>query len=101
MKKFILGILISLTLGVWSIFAQNTLFPDEAKVEVKDTIHENESANLEITMMRNWSKMNDYVWVISIRISDENWNSLKTNEYTLPNNGTYKFEESDLFLHPP
>ncbi len=97
MKKFILGILISLTLGVWSIFAQNTLFPDEAKVEVKDTIYENESANLEITMMRNWSKMNDYVWVISIRISDENWNSLKTNEYTLPNNGTYKFEESDLW----
>lgn len=97
MKKFILGILISLTLGIWSIFAQNNILPDEAVIEVDETIYENEYTNVKITMMKNWTKMNQYNSTIEIKITDESWTELTSNECTIPGNGFYKFVDSDLW----
>lgn len=96
MKKLTIWILGFILLGFWTIFAQNIL-PDSAEISVKNTINEWEATNLTITMMKDGLKMSSYVGSIYITIEDENWKTLKTNEYTLPNNWVYRFEESDLW----
>ena len=96
MKKFVLGILTSLWLWFWIIFAQNIL-PDSAEIEVKSPIYENEAANLKFTMMKNDTKMTNYNWVITYKIIDQDWRELTTTECTLPDNWFYQFEDSDLW----
>ena len=81
----------------WINKCVNTL-PDEAIIEVVDTMYENEFVNFEITMMKSWSKMDNYCSYIAINVVDENWNVLDVNEeYALPYNGYYKFVASDLW----
>jgi hypothetical protein len=96
MKKFVLGSLTFLWIAFWIIFAQSTL-PDSAEISVKSTINQWEATNLTITMMKNGSKMSNYMGRIYISIEDENWTTLQPNEFTLPNNWMYRFEENDLW----
>lgn len=97
MKKFALGILTTLCLCFWAIFADNIL-PDGVQIEVKSPVIQWEATNLKITMMKDWSKMSSYVWTIWMEIVDENWNdTIWENEYKLPNNWWYSFLESDLW----
>ena len=95
MKRFILGILASMWLGFWAIFAQG--IPDDVEISVKDPIKVWEATNLKVTMMKNWSKMTSYDGTIWIIITDENGTKLKDSEYTLPSQWTYKFLWSDLW----
>jgi hypothetical protein len=53
MKKFVLGILTTLCLTLWVLFAQ-TISPDTAEISVKDPIKEGEATNLKITILKNW-----------------------------------------------
>ena len=96
MKKFVLGSLVALWFGIWTIFAQNIL-PDSAEIEVKSEIVEWEATNLSVTMMKNWSKMNNYDWTVYFTIEEENWTPLKPSEYTLPNGSIYTFLSTDLW----
>jgi len=96
MKRSISGILMTLLLWIWAIFAQNIL-PDSAEILVKSPIIQWEAANLTITMMKNWSKMSSYVWTILIMVTDKNWNMLNSNECTLPNRWYYNFLSTDLW----
>ena len=96
MKKFILSILTTLFLGFWFIFAQNIL-PDSADISVKDPIIMWEATNLKITILKNGSKMTSYNGTIRIIVTDEDWNKLKDNEYTVPSQWTYAFLWSDLW----
>ena len=96
MKKFILGILASIWLGFWTIFAQN--IPDSAEISVKDPIIVWEATNLKITIMKNWSKMNSYNGTIIIQITEEDWTTnLKDSDAVLPSNSVYTFSSSDLW----
>ena len=97
MKKFVLGILTTLCLWFWAIFA-DTILPDDVKIEVKSPVIQWEATNLTITMMKDWLKMSSYTWTIWMEILDENWNStVLDNEYKLPNNWWYSFTASDLW----
>lgn len=96
MKKVVLWLFVSLIFSFWAIFAQEIL-PDEANIEIKNPIIEWEAANLNITMIKNWSKMSSYTWTIIIMIMEEWWSILKPSEYTLPNRGMYTFLASDLW----
>ena len=98
MKKIVLGILTTLWLWIWTIFAQNTILPDEAEITVKSPIMEWEAANLAITMMKNGSKMTNYTGTIYISIEDSNWSPLKSNEFKLPNWAIYTFLAQDLWF---
>ena len=96
MKKFILGILASIWLGFWTIFAQN--IPDSAEISVKDPIIVWEAINLKVTVMKNWSKMNSYNGTIIIQITEEDWTTnLKDSDAVLPSNSVYTFSSSDLW----
>lgn len=97
MKKFTIGILWSILLGVWIIFAQNIL-PDSAEISVKSTLIQWEATNLSVTMMKNWSKMSDYTGTIYFTIQSDDGLTLKSNEYTLPNWSIYTFLPTDLWL---
>jgi len=79
------------------MLAQNTILPDSANIEVKSEIIEWEATNLAVTMMKNWSKMNNYDWTVYFTIEEENWTPLKPSEYTLPNGSIYTFSEQDLW----
>ena len=92
-----LGILTFIWLGFWVMLAQNTILPDSANIEVKSEIIEWEATNLAVTMMKNWSKMNNYDWTVYFTIEEENWTPLKPSEYTLPNGSIYTFSEQDLW----
>jgi len=96
MKKFVLGILTALWLWIWTIFAQNIL-PDSAEIEVKNPIIEWEATNLAVTIMKNWSKMNNYEGTVYFTIEEADWTALKPNEYTLPNGSIYSFVPTDLW----
>ena len=96
MKKFVLGILASMLLGFWTIFAQNVL-PDSAEIAIKSTILEWEATNLTITMMKNGEKMSNYTGTIYFTIEEDNWSLLKSNEYTVPNWSIYTFLPTDLW----
>ena len=96
MKKFVLGILTTLCLTLWVLFAQ-TISPDTAEISVKDPIKEGEATNLKITILKNWSKMTNYNGTILILVTDENWTKLKDNEYTVPSRWMYSFLSSDLW----
>jgi len=93
----VLGILTFIWLGFWVMLAQNTILPDSANIEVKSEIIEWEATNLAVTMMKNWSKMNNYDWTVYFTIEEENWTPLKPSEYTLPNGSIYTFSEQDLW----
>ena len=84
-------------LGFWIIFAQNIL-PDAVEISVKDPITMWEAANLEVTVLKNWSKMTSYNWTIWIAVTDENGTKLKDNEYTVPSRWMYNFLPSDLWV---
>ena len=71
--------------------------PNYVEIDVKDTMYMNEFVDLNITMMKNWERLNNYTWAIEIKIIDENWNELTPNECTLPNSWFYKFKESNLW----
>ena len=98
MKKFTVWTLLAslLSLCIWVVLAQN-VFPDSAEITVKGTILEWEATNLWVTMMKNGSKMSNYNGTIRFSIEDENWLSLSSNEYTLPNNWLYEFSPQDLW----
>ena len=97
MKKFALGILTTLLLCFWAIFADNIL-PDGVQIDVKSPIIQWEATNLKITMMKDWTRMSSYVWTIWMEIVDEIGNdTIWENEYKLPNNWWYTFLESDLW----
>ena len=99
MKKFLLGISIFTWLGLWTIFAQdNSILPDEAEINVKSPIIEWEATNLSVTMMKDGIKMSNYTGTIRFSIENENWESLKINEYTVPNWGIYSFLDTDLWF---
>ena len=95
MKKFVLGTLAFIWLWFWTIFAQYS--PDDVEISVKDPINVWEAANLKITMMQNWSKMDTYDGAIFITVLDENWKILKSNECTVPGQWMYSFLASDLW----
>ena len=97
MKKFVLWILTTLWLWIWAIFAQNVLLPDSAEIEVKSPIVEWEATNLAVTIMKNWSKMNNYEGTVYFTIEEENWTALKPNEYTLPQHWRYTFSGWELW----
>ena len=96
MKKFVLGILASIWLGVWTIFAQNIL-PDSAEIKVKDPVIMWEATNLKITILKNDSVMTTYNGTIRITVTEEDWTKLKDNEYTVPSRWRYTFLWSDLW----
>lgn len=98
MKKFTVWTLLAslLSLCIWVTLAQN-VFPDSAEITVKGTILEWEATNLWVTMMKNGSKMSNYNGTVRFSIEDENWLSLSSNEYTLPDNWLYEFLPQDLW----
>lgn len=97
MRKFILWALTFIWLGFWTIFAQNNVLPDEAKIEVKSPIIQWEATNLTVTMMKNWSKMTPYEWTIYISVTDKDGFQLNPNEYTVPKQWLYTFSNTDLW----
>ena len=97
MRKFILCALTFIWLGFWTIFAQNNVLPDEAKIEVKSPIIQWEATNLTVTMMKNWSKMTPYEWTIYISVTDKDGFQLNSNEYTVPKQWLYTFSNTDLW----
>lgn len=97
MRKFILWALTFIWLGFWTIFAQNNVLPDEAKIEVKSPIIQWEATNLTVTMMKNWSKMTPYEWTIYISVTDKDGFQLNSNEYTVPKQWLYTFSNTDLW----
>ena len=96
MKKFILGIVVLLSLSFWFLFAQN-ISPDSITISVKDPIIMWEATNLKITVMKNWTPMTSYDGSIRIVLTEQDWTSLKLNDYTVPNRWTYTFLPSDLW----
>lgn len=78
------------------MFAQNVQ-PDKAEITVKNPVIKWEATNLEIAMTKNGSPVSSYNGSIYMTITDEDWNNLKENEYTLPNRWSYIFEPSDLW----
>ena len=95
MKRFILGVISSLLLWFWALFAQN-ISPDGVKISVKDPVIMGEATNLKISIQKNWSTMTTYDGSILIMITEENWTTLKENEFTVPSNWIYSFLSSDL-----
>lgn len=95
MKKAVLGMLVSLGLSFWFIFA--SIIPDSAEIWIKDQIIQWEAANLTITVMKDWSKMSSYTWTVFMMLTEQDWWFLSPNEYTLPNLWIYTFLESDLW----
>lgn len=96
MKKLALGILTTLWLGLWILFAQ-TISPDTAEISIKDPIIQWEATNLKVTIQKNGATMTSYNGTIRIVVTDENWNKLKDNEYTVPSRWMYSFLTSDLW----
>ena len=96
MKKFVLGILASVWIGFWLIFAQN-ISPDSAEISVKDPVIMWEATNLKVTILKNWSKMTSYNWSIWMVVTEEDWTKLKDNEYTVPSRWMYTYLSSDLW----
>ena len=87
---------------IWSIYTEyqdnyDYIMPDNAEISVEDTIIVWEATNLKITMLKDWSTMTTYSGAILITITDENWDKLKDNEYTLPSRWVYQFLLSDLW----
>ena len=95
MKKAVLGMLVSLWLSFWFIFAN--ILPDSAEIWIKDQIIQWEAANLTITVMKDWSKMSSYTGTVFMMLTEQDWWFLSPNEYTLPNLWIYTFLESDLW----
>ena len=73
------------------------LLPDSAEISVKDPIIEWEAVNFKVIILKNGSKMTSYNGSIRITITDENWEFLKDDEYSLPSRWVYSFEPSDLW----
>ena len=73
----------------------NSYVPDSANIEVKSEIIEGEATNLTVTMIKNWSIMNNYEWTIYFTIEEENWTLLNPSEYKLPNGSLYTFKKED------
>ena len=96
MKKFLFGLSVLLSGFIWFIFAQNIL-PDSVEIEVKSPITQWEATNMEITMMKNWSKLSTFDWEILMRVTDEEWKTLNVNEFVLPNRWIYQFSPADLW----
>ena len=96
MKKIVLGILASIWLWFWTIFAQNIL-PDSAEITVADEVIMWEATNLKVTILKNESRMTSYLWTILMFVTEEDGTPLKENEFTLPSNGIYTFLSSDLW----
>ena len=87
---------------IWSIYTgyqdnYDYIMPDNAEISVEDTIIVWEATNLKITMLKDWSTMTTYSGTILITITDEKWDKLKDNEYTLPSRWVYQFLLSDLW----
>ena len=98
MKKFVLGILASVWIGFWLIFAQN-ISPDSAEISVKDPVIMWEATNLKVTILKNWSKMTSYNWSIWMVVTEEDWTKLKDNEYTVPSRWMYTYLSSPYKSH--
>lgn len=81
----------------WDDWDDYELLPDSAEISVKDTIIEWEAVNLKITILKNGFKMTSYNGSIRITITDENWEFLKDDEYSLPSRWVYSFWPSDLW----
>ena len=73
------------------------IMPDNAEISVEDTIIVWKATNLKITILKDWSTMTTFSGAIRITITDENWNILKENEYTLTSLWVYQFLSSDLW----
>ena len=100
MKKFICGWLTVLWLLFSISFAQN-ISPDSAEISVKDPIIQWESANIKVTILKNWSKMTTYNgsvpsrWMYTFLPSDL-WEKEFQRWLEIKKDGTFYIEIQDL-----
>ena len=74
------------------------VLPDSVKIDVKNPINVWEATDLQITVMKNGKKMDDYTGTLYFYIESSDWSLLKSNEYTIPNWSIYTFSPTDLWF---
>lgn len=76
---------------------ESHISPDSAEIKVNDPIIIWEATNFEIKILKNNKTMTNYNGTIIILVTEEDWNVLKHNEYTLPSYWMYTYLSSDLW----
>ena len=75
----------------------NYILPDSIEIKVKDPIIIWEATNLKIKIIKDNKTLTNYNGTIIIFITEENWNKLKDNEYSISSHWIYKYLLSDLW----